>query len=346
MTIPVQYIRSSSYTCHDMCPMKFFSEYVLGWPGPSNMKADKGTIVHKVMEIMANIKLAKQNKKRHFTDPDVKIKVSTTKLAEMDLDAITDSVFGYYVNKFDHHNWSEKDLKECTKWVHKAVDYQDGLFDPRNLNIVAAEQRFNLEIEQPWAVYDYEGFSGLLRLQGTMDLITEPSPGVYELVDWKTGRRLNWATGEKKEHSCLRTDPQLRIYHYAMTKLFPEVDTFVITIFYINDGGAYTVNFNRGHLDETEDMVRRKFESIRDTKQPELNKSWKCRKFCHAGMSTFEGTNVIPITEKRMGQPSRIGQSMTKCEQIKYVAQRRELKSVIQNMSADGHDIGLYKEPG
>lgn len=39
-----------------MCEQQFFIEYVLGWRGPSNQKADKGTIVHKVLEILAIIK--------------------------------------------------------------------------------------------------------------------------------------------------------------------------------------------------------------------------------------------------------------------------------------------------
>ena len=56
----ITYLRSSSYGCHDMCPMKYFLEYNLGWRGPSNIKAEKGTVVHKVLEILAIIKLKQQ----------------------------------------------------------------------------------------------------------------------------------------------------------------------------------------------------------------------------------------------------------------------------------------------
>jgi hypothetical protein len=37
---------------------------VLGWRGPSNKKADKGTIVHKVLEILAVIKQGLQDNKK------------------------------------------------------------------------------------------------------------------------------------------------------------------------------------------------------------------------------------------------------------------------------------------
>ena len=44
-----------------MCEQQYFIEYVLGWRGPSGQKADKGTIVHKVLEILAVIKKAQQD---------------------------------------------------------------------------------------------------------------------------------------------------------------------------------------------------------------------------------------------------------------------------------------------
>ena len=44
-----------------MCEQQYFIEYVLGIRSPSNKKADKGTIVHKVLEILACIKQAQQD---------------------------------------------------------------------------------------------------------------------------------------------------------------------------------------------------------------------------------------------------------------------------------------------
>jgi hypothetical protein len=51
-----------------MCEQQYFLEYVLGWRGPSNQKADKGTIVHKVLEILAFIKQGQQNNLSLITD--------------------------------------------------------------------------------------------------------------------------------------------------------------------------------------------------------------------------------------------------------------------------------------
>ena len=51
-----------------MCEQQYFIEYILGWRGLSNKKADKGTIVHKVLEILAYIKKNQQDSNNSFID--------------------------------------------------------------------------------------------------------------------------------------------------------------------------------------------------------------------------------------------------------------------------------------
>ena len=82
-------------------------------------------------------------------------------------------------------------------------------------------------------------------MKGTIDLITKPSEDTLEIIDWKTGRRLDWATGQEKTQEKLETDPQLMIYFYAAKKLYPEIKNCIVTIFFINDGGPFSVSFNK-----------------------------------------------------------------------------------------------------
>ena len=56
----VTYFRSSSYNQYSMCPQAYYMTYVLGHQSPSGQAAEKGTIVHKVMECLAQAKLAHQ----------------------------------------------------------------------------------------------------------------------------------------------------------------------------------------------------------------------------------------------------------------------------------------------
>lgn len=329
-----------------MCEQQYFFEYVLGWRGPSNQKADKGTIVHKVLEILACIKQANQKSQNIIVD-DILNEINVKKY---DLDSIIEQVYKYYTSKFSHHKWSEKDYKDCYNWTYKAINYANGMFDPRNRDIVCPEQHFDIVIDKPWAAYKYDTSNGIiegtLAIKGTIDLITRIDDKTLEIVDWKTGRRLDWATGQEKTQEKLEKDPQLKIYHYAVQKLFPEVDHIMVTIFFINDGGPFSISFDKSDLSSTEEMIRNKFEIIKKTKKPRLNKTWMCNKLCHFGKTTFEDTHVSSIKEYRDNQLFTIGQNMSKCEQVKHDIELKGINSVVDEYTIPGYTVGKYKAPG
>ena len=301
-----------------MCEQQYFIEYVLGWRGPSGQKADKGTIVHKVLEILAVIKKAQQDNLLTIED-DV---IGPIDISNYDLDLIIDLVYNHYANATTHHKWTAKDHKDCSGWVYKAIQFNNGMFDPRNREILVPEQHFDFVINKNWADYTFktpEGdLTGKLALKGTIDLVTLANEKTIEIIDWKTGRRLDWATGQEKTQEKLEKDPQLRIYHYAISQLYPNIDHIIFSIYFINDGGPFSICFDKSDLAATEDMLRQKFEYIKRTKKPKLNKSWMCSKLCHFGKTTFENTTIQPIEEYRDNQTCKAGSVMTKCEQIKH----------------------------
>src|SRR5690606_38172017 len=102
-----------------------------------------------------------------------------------DLEWLTTKVYEYYTALMTNHEWTDADYRECFRWVKKALLYNNGAFDPRNLNVVAPESRFDIEVKQSWAKYALRGEEGYLRLKGTIDLVTEPAPGTFEIIDWK-----------------------------------------------------------------------------------------------------------------------------------------------------------------
>jgi hypothetical protein len=342
----ITYLRSSSYGTHSMCEQQYFIEYVLGHRSPSNKKADKGTIVHKVLEILAYVKLNIQNNQTKFID-DVFGEVDVN---NYNLNTIIEKVYKYYTSSFTHHEWDVKDYKDCHNWVYKALSYNDGMFDPRHRTILQPEQHFDLEIRKPWAYYKYETadgpLEGYLAIKGTIDLITAVSNDTIEIIDWKTGRRLDWATGQEKTLEKLHNDPQLRIYHYAISNLYPHMEHCIVSINFINDGGAYSVCFDKSDLDKTEDMIRKKFEVIKSSQRPQLSKTWKCNKLCHFGKSTFENTSLLPILEYRDNQTCNKDTFMTKCEQIKHDIDLKGIKRVVDEYTVKGYSVGKYKAPG
>ena len=345
----VFYLRSSSFNDHRMCPQLYYLNYVLGHSGPSGRAATKGTIVHKALEITALCKKAYQENKETIVD-EIVGEIETHNYQSEYLDNIIDQVYDHYTLHAPHIDWKNADRTHCHKWTWKTLAYNDRMFDPRNREIIDVEPHFDFAIEEEWAKYDYningKRLKGYLHLKGTIDLITKLDDECYEVVDWKTGRRLDWATEEKKTYEKLENDSQLRIYHYALTKLYPNIPSFLVTIGFINDGGFFSLCFTNDDIEDTKLIIKNRFEKIKATTKPELYKSWKCTRFCHMGMSTFENTDIEPIKETRDYQRTPKGQVMTKCETVKYMIETKGMAWVDQNYTKKGFDCSSYKSPG
>jgi len=309
-------LSSSMYNQWDMCQQAYFLEYLLKWKPPSNIKADKGSIVHKVLEILAKIKLGYQNGEK-FIEDEMCEQISvpdTLSISSTELDNLTTQVYNHYTTQVvDYHPWSPKDLKDCKLWVHKTLDFDNGRFHPYNLTIVQPEKYIKIDVKEKW---------GEFTLRGIIDLVIQTNENTYELVDWKSGRRWNWTTNEEKTYEKLQVDPQLRIYHYLTTLLFPSIKNVLVTIFYINDGGPFTICLGPEDVSTTKQMIKNRFLEIQSTQLPKLSKSWKCNKFCHFGKTTFENTCVKPIIEFREDHPN-YGKYMTKCEQLSFEFARK-----------------------
>ena len=104
--------------------------------------------------------------------------------------------------------------------------------------------------------------------------------------------------------------------------------------------------FDRPQIYDVEMMLRHKFETIKNTYNPEQNKSWKCGKLCHFGKTTFENTEYLPIIEYRDHQVTQKGRFMTKCEQIHHDIDVKGFNTVVDEYTKAGYSVGQYKAPG
>ncbi len=248
--------------------------------------------VHKALELLAKRKLAEQNGEAGFADDDF----GSVLVTQLDPQVAIEWAYGLTVkNTSALYSWTDRDFKDCRKWMEVALEWKNGMFSPLKRHIIAPEQFFDFVIEKPWAAYDYttpegERISGYLGLKGTIDLVVT-SHNSYELIDWKTGAsRLDWATGEEKTYEKLMTDAQLRLYHYALAHIYPEVENLYVTIFYLQAGGPESLCLTRHDLPETEEMIRQRFDIIRNVVRPKrIYPSWKCNKLCHFGKNSFSG---------------------------------------------------------
>lgn len=372
------YFRSSSYNNYDFCQMQYFISYILGHTAPANQKADKGTIVHKVLECLANVKLAIQNdpnansyKDDHigevcfnpetilepqFLTPDEirginksRVNKSNYKVACQLKDGhhrkgvelvnhIFERVYDYYTHKDrTPHKWMPVDRKDCDNWVWMALDYRGGLFDPRKRDIFAAEPHFDIEIDRPWAKYDYtlpdgKRISGNLAIKGTVDLITRLDDGILEVVDWKTGQRLDWAKGGVKTYERLCNDPQLMLYYYALRNLYPEVTDIILTIFFIRDGGPFSICFDDRHLARMEKMLEQRYLEVRNNVNP---------KQCDPTQQNFKCAKLCPFYKNKFP-----GEIRNMCTHIKNEIEEKGIDYVTREYTKAGHSVDNYNAPG
>lgn len=248
--------------------------------------------------------------------------------------------FDHYSDKYDHHDWKPVDKKDCYNWTWMALDYLDGLYDPRKRTIVEAEPHFDIKIDKPWAEYYYElpngkEIFGNLAAKGTVDLVTEVEPGVLEVVDWKTGQRLDWTSkksNDKKDIKKLHNDPQLMLYYYALSHLYPDVDYIILTIFFIRDGGPFTVCFEPSKIEAMEARLRKRFEQIRNCNMPKMlsntQSHFKCTRLCHYYKNNFPGS------EKNI------------CRFIHDELKDKGIDEVTKLYTHEGHNVSAYEAPG
>jgi len=348
----ITYLRSSSYGTHSMCEQQYFIEYVLGLRSPSNKKADKGTIVHKVLEILALMKHGEQRSLKIINDDvvgDIDLKQNNM-YDGVFVHSLVNQVYEYYTSRFTHHEWTDTDKKDCVNWINQALTHNNRMFDPRHRIIVQPEQKFDITLNKDWAKYEFdtkEGkITGNLAIKGTIDLIAEVNKDTLEVIDWKTGKRLDWATGEIKTPEKLQKDAQLRMYHYAISIMYPQYSHVMVSINFINDGGPFSICFDKSDLYETENMLRKKFEAIKLATIPRLNKTWKCSKLCHFGKTNFSNSDIEPISEYRSGQLTSVGNTMCKCEQIKHDTDLHGINHVVDKYTKPGYNVASYKAPG
>jgi len=329
---------ASGYSTVSHCEMAWFIGSVLKWRLPSPWKAtDIGTITHSVLELLANAKLTKQGGKARFDDPVIGV-VTFSKLFEADyLEKIIEKIYYDHCTKSTHHDWDASDLKKVKKYIKTLMEHQNGAYNPLLQEIVGAEIEFNPTIDEPWAKYSYEfdgkKIEGNLALRGFIDIVTKVDSDTIEICDYKTGQRKDFHSGKVKDYDALFNDIQLRMYYYAATLLYPTIPNVLVTIYYIKDGGPFTISYGPEDIPETLRMIQEKFEKVRDKIKPDKNTGFHCRKFCEFGLNTFEGTNVPVLKSATNTHCGKKGEPHKICSQVEYIMEHRTMDSVIKNMS-------------
>jgi hypothetical protein len=218
----------------------------------------------------------------------------------------------------------------------------DGQFDPRYRNVHHPEPHFDIPIEEDWAKFEYEHngetIKGQLAIKGTIDLVTLVNDNTIEVIDWKTGRRMNWSTGEEKNFKKLNNDPQLLLYFYAISKLYPDYPNRIMSIFFCKDtDGEYDPKPFSMCFDESDEkrflgMLKGRFQEIvanQDPKPRDPNRrDFRCTRMCTYCKTNWEGSND------------------NMCIFIEKHIKKHGMDKTVKECSRPGFEIGHYEAPG
>lgn len=314
----ITYLRSSSYNDFSFCQHRYFLTYVLGFKSLAGVAAAKGNVCHKAYEVLARYKKAKQDNAKSFVDDSVGEFV-TKDFDPKNVEYINDLAFNFYKKNTTHIELTEKDRKECCKWIHKILEYKGGMFNPLFRNILEPEFKFDLEIEVNGDIFG---------VKGTLDHVSILGKDTIELVDLKTGQPKDWSGVIPKEKGFkdLYSDPQLMMYYWAAHKVFPQYKHIVVSIFFSNHGGVYTLPFTTRDIPRCEELIKNRILAIQKVEKPHVNKTWKCKNFCQYSK---------PYTKDK-----------SHCDFFKDEIQLYGIDEVVKRHTRDGFQIGDYGDGG
>lgn len=371
----ITYLRSSSYNNFDYCQMQYYMNYVLGLPRTSGKRADKGTVVHKVMECLAALKKEHQRlEKDKVSIQDDSLGLITVnwsdwlsprQLSNKEIDDVNrtrinknnykhDCKLNYghirygeklvnelILKSYEHYSsksseeWTKADFKDCTNWVWMTLSYQGGAFDPRRRTIVDTEPHFDIQFSEDWANYEYnlpngKKINGKLSIKGTVDLITDLGDDTYEIIDWKTGQRKDWATDEKKDYKKLCTDAQLQIYYFAVKNKYPNAKHIIVSIFFVRDGGPYSLCFSENDIPMIKDKIKDRFLEIKNCNTPYM---------VDASQKDFRCTRICDYYKSKIGKQNT-------CKHINEQIQLIGIDAVTKKYTNPDFNVGYYESPG
>lgn len=156
-----------------------------------------------------------------------------------------------------HASWSSAEIAEITE-DEKIVYLTQGESimrrfyaknQPWNFNVLDLESRFEITVEDPK--------TGIVHiLAGIMDRIDKSDDTHYEIIDYKTSRKM-------KSQDALDNDFQLSLYHLALTKRWPHIDpgAIALSLYYVKHNEKLSTARTSAQTEETKQHL---LEIIRD----------------------------------------------------------------------------------
>jgi hypothetical protein len=228
----------------------------------SGKAALQGTIVHQVFEWMAKLK---RKNKTHIDPmwlleqawimhtkrrPDIQIRRETSR-------------------------GEAADFKKCRLAVEYIVNSK---FNPYNMKIIDSERWFDIPFDgEEWECINETNDKVQFSPRGYIDLVHEIDQDTIEIIDWKTGKREDFYTRQEYDFKKLLKDIQLRLYHLAACKLYPQYKNILVTFHFILDGGPITIPPTDYEISLTIQSLAKFLSVVKADTLIIRNRNWRCR---------------------------------------------------------------------
>jgi len=250
--------------------------YGLEMESKAGKAALQGTIVHQVFEWM--IKLKKNGKTN--VDPmwllDRAWDEHTKKSSEVDIRRTTtrrDKETGEFKEAAD--------FKKCKLAIEEVVGNK--YYNPYDSDVVDSEQWFALELPgDEWECKDNNGKTSQFKIRGFIDFLRLIDEKTIEIIDWKTGKRQNFYTQQTIDELSLPGEIQARLYHFAVSCMYPQYENILVTFYYTNDGGPITISLSDKDIVNTIAILHNFFKAVTKDTLIRRNRHWSC-KMCGYG---------------------------------------------------------------
>ncbi|MEK7599004.1 MAG: PD-(D/E)XK nuclease family protein [Patescibacteria group bacterium] len=225
-------ISYSAIDTYKTCPLKYKFQEIDKIKVPKSKEAVFGTILHNSLKFLFS------------RDP---------------LYPTLDEVLNFFQNLWANYKgkvvWSDEQDEKiyCEEGLKILKKFYAG-HQPWNFNVLDLESRF----ETPLADLKTGVFHTLV---GIIDRIDKPDDETYEIIDYKTGRRL--PTQEKVNHNL-----QLSIYHLGLVNSWPEAarKKIRLTFHFLKHGEKISTQRSADDLEKTKTNV---LETIREIQEKE-----------------------------------------------------------------------------
>lgn len=223
----------SALETYKTCPLKYKYQEIDKIRGPKNITAVFGTLVHAALKYMFE---------RNPLYPT--------------LDEVLNFYTEHFHEKSEKIEWAHPDKKEAEEkmYFEEGIKLLTNFYkknQPWTFNVVELEGRFSLEL--------LDELTGKVHtLAGIIDrLDKDPESDVYEIIDYKTGKRM-------PSEAELADNLQLGVYHLALTSRWPSVEPerFATSLYFLKHNEKVSVNPTREALARTRALVLKTIREI------------------------------------------------------------------------------------